>query len=314
MKLLPPLILKERMWAPIEDIINIIFERVLFEPLRRALAEHGIEIENARPVGLERALLAGQVWYRDNRIYGTFNASISKELKGMGARFDKRSSSWSFPGALPFRYQMAVAAADAKAKKAQEAVLSALDGINIDDQRTPEQLKEQYGTAAWRMNEEFIAATKAVTIAPEFTEAARKAISTEWATNLDLYIKNWMAENILALRQKVQENTERGGRAEALVKTIQDTYGTSKTKAKFLARQETSLLMSKMREERYKDIGVERYVWTGTADERERPDHMALNGKIFTWGQPPITDRETGARNQPGEDYNCRCIAVPVLD
>lgn len=304
MKYLPPLILTERMWAPIEDTINEIFERTIFAPLRDALKTAGIEIQNAKP-GIEQALLEGLIWYADGRVYGKFNSTISQELKGMGAVFDKRSESWKFPGALPFRFQMAVAAADARAQKAINAVVHTLDGIQLDDDRTPEQLREEYGTAAWRINEDFVAATASVAVAPEFTPVARAAIAKEWATNLDLYIKNWSSESILELREKVEANTMRGQRSGNLVKMIQEMQGVSRTKAKFLARQETSLLMSKMREERYKDIGVERYKWNGANDEREREDHKLLNNKIFSWSSPPITNRQTGARNHPGEDFNC---------
>ena len=314
MKYLDPMILTDSLYAPIEESINMIFERAIFGPLRAALAALGIEIRNAPSVGLERALTDGQVWYSESRIYGTFNASISKELKGMGATFDKRTKSWKLPGMLPPRLQMAIAHAESESQKAVEAVIRTLDTVNVQDAIDQSHLQEQYGAAAWRMNDNFLDAVKAITVAPKFTEEQNKIIAREWAQNLELYIKDWADEAILDLRQKVQANTLRGQRAGNLVKTIQETQGVSKTKAKFLARQETSLLMSKMRETRFKDIGVVKYVWTGTDDARERPDHKVLNGKVFTWDQPPITNRETGARNNPGEDFGCRCLAVPILE
>lgn len=91
-------------------------------------------------------------------------------------------------------------------------------------------------------------------------------------------------------------------------------YGASKAKAKFLARQETSLLMSKYQEERFKDLGITHYKWSGADDQRERPDHKLLNGKIFRFDDPPVTNRSTGAKNNPGEDFNCRCIAIAIVD
>ncbi len=316
MKYLKPIILTESLYAPIEEAINRIFEVGIFGPLREALRLSGLEVQNARTLGLEYALAIGTVYYEDGRIYGKFNAAISKELKGMGATFDKNASAWKLPpgAALPARLQLAIAQADAKADKAIHAVLHTLGEMDLPQLIDKSHLPEQYEKAAWRMNEEFIKATKEVAIAPEFTAAARKIIADEWAQNLELYIKDWSDNAILELREKVEANTMRGQRSANLVKMIQETYGTSKTKAKFLARQETSLLMSKMRETRYRDIGIDRYKWTGTMDERERPDHKVLNGKIFSWDQPPITNRETGARNNPGEDFGCRCIAVPVLE
>lgn len=318
MRYLRPIVLKETMWSGIEATINDIFEKTIFDPIRAAFRALNLNMEilNAAPaIGLERALRDGSVYYDDGRIYGRFNASISKELKGMGATFDKRTSSWKLPigSALSARLQMAVADAESRARQAVDAVIRVVDNIDLGKNVDIEQLREQYGTAAFRMNADFIATTQAVAIAPEFTAATAKIIADGWANNLDLYIKGWMKDSILDLRQKVLANSLRGQRAENLVKTIQATYGASKTKAKFLARQETSLLMSKMRETRYKDIGIGRYKWTGVNDARERPDHKMLNGTIHNWNTPPITNRETGARNHPGEDFGCRCTAVPLL-
>ena len=314
MKYLRPIILTESMWRPVEDIINRIFETAIFSPLRAALRDSGIEIQNAPSLGLERALKDGTVYYIDGRIYGKFNASISKELRGMGASFDKRTASWKLPAALPARLQLAVAEADDTARKCMEAVIRAMDGIDLKKTIDQSDIQQEYEKGAWRINEDFLKATASLAVVPEFTDAARRIIAREWSENLELYIKDWSSEAILDLRKKVQANTMRGQRAGNLVKMIQETQGVGRTKAKFLARQETSLLMSKMREERFRDIGCESYMWNGMADERERPDHYLLNGKIFSWKNPPITNRKTGARNNPGEDFGpCRCIAIPIL-
>jgi uncharacterized protein with gpF-like domain len=38
-----------------------------------------------------------------------------------------------------------------------------------------------------------------------------------------------------------------------------------------------------------------------------------LNGMKFSWTEPPITNKQTGARNNPGCDFGCRCLALPVI-
>lgn len=45
-----------------------------------------------------------------------------------------------------------------------------------------------------------------------------------------------------------------------------------------------------------------------------RADHRRLNGKIFSWNAPPIVDMRTGRRGHPGDDYQCRCVAIPVFE
>ena len=51
----------------------------------------------------------------------------------------------------------------------------------------------------------------------------------------------------------------------------------------------------------------ERYVWRTQRDERVRQSHWVNDGRIFSWSNPPDT-------GHPGEDYNCRCEAVPYIE
>jgi SPP1 gp7 family putative phage head morphogenesis protein len=52
---------------------------------------------------------------------------------------------------------------------------------------------------------------------------------------------------------------------------------------------------------------TERYVWWTRSDARVHPKHRALHGHVFSWSDPP-------ASGHPGEDYNCRCEAIPYID
>ena len=117
----------------------------------------------------------------------------------------------------------------------------------------------------------------------------------------------------MKLREEVNENTFSGFRSDRLLKSLQSNYGVSLSKAKFLAKQETSLLTSKYREQRYKSAGVNKYKWE-IRGFRTRDDHRKLQGQIFTWDTPPITNTKTGARNHPGEDYNCYCTAIAIAE
>jgi SPP1 gp7 family putative phage head morphogenesis protein len=164
------------------------------------------------------------------------------------------------------------------------------------------------------MNDDFEKAVRAISIPPKMELVQREFLANEWANNLNLYVKDWAEKEILEMRMKVQANAFEGNRAEGLVKMLQSNYQISKRKAKFLARQETSLLMSKFHQGRYAQVGITRYKWGGAEDERERQDHKILNNKIFSYLSPPVTNRKTGARNNPGEDFGCRCVAIPVIE
>lgn len=263
---------------------------------------------------LSKAIRSGDIVFDAGEFKGRFGAFASKELRQMGATYNKKTKSWVYAGALPPEISMSVAAAQAEFKAIQSRVAGAI--AEIDTKRIEELSKAQamYGIALDEMDDEFEKTVKSITIPPKLSAGMREVISKEWAQNLNLYIQKWTDQNIIALRQTVMQNTFIGGRSKSIVSDIQKNYGVSKAKAKFLARQETSLLMSKFRESRYKDIGVGKYRWSGSMDERERHDHKRLEGKVFSWDEPPITNLKTGQRNHPGEDFGCRCVAIPIIE
>ena len=63
-----------------------------------------------------------------------------------------------------------------------------------------------------------------------------------------------------------------------------------------------------MNEFRQRGAGITKYKWSTSRDGSVRPEHKTNNGKIFNWDRPPA---KTG---NPGFDYNCRCVAIPILE
>jgi len=68
-------------------------------------------------------------------------------------------------------------------------------------------------------------------------------------------------------------------------------------------------LNGRFTQERQTDAGIDSYVWRTMEDERVRETHDAVDGQTFPWSAPP----EETDNNHPGEDYQCRCWAEPVL-
>ena len=100
----------------------------------------------------------------------------------------------------------------------------------------------------------------------------------------------------------------------AITKEIQRNYSTTKSHARLIARDQMGKLNSKITQHQQKACGVRRYKWSDSGDSRVRRDHRRLNGKIFSWDDPPVIDTRTGRRGHPGDDYQCRCVAIPVFD
>lgn len=101
---------------------------------------------------------------------------------------------------------------------------------------------------------------------------------------------------------------------DVLRKQIQDNFKVSESKAELLARDQTLKLNGEITQVRQTNAGITQYMWTTSRDERVRPDHEELEGTIQAWAIKPIVDQKTGRTGHPGEDYQCRCTAFPILE
>lgn len=92
-----------------------------------------------------------------------------------------------------------------------------------------------------------------------------------------------------------------------LAKELEGKFGFSEARAKLIARDQIGKLYGQVAAERHREIGVRRFIWRTVHDGRVRDTHAALDGKTFSYDQPPSV-------GIPGEPINCRCISDPVLD
>lgn len=121
-------------------------------------------------------------------------------------------------------------------------------------------------------------------------------------------IKNMTGQELTRVSGIVERGLQEGKTYRDVAKDIQKSFGISDRHAKLIARDQTKKLNSSLTRLRQQNIGVEEYIWRTSGDERVRPTHKANEGKKFRWDDPP---KVTG---HPGNDVNCRCVAVPVLD
>lgn len=81
----------------------------------------------------------------------------------------------------------------------------------------------------------------------------------------------------------------------------------AESRAQFIARDQTAKLNSQITALRMGRAGIDKYEWSTSHDERVRDSHREKDGNIYSFDNPPA---DTG---NPGEDYNCRCVAIPVM-
>ena len=105
----------------------------------------------------------------------------------------------------------------------------------------------------------------------------------------------------------VERGLQEGKTYSDIAKEMQKSFGITRRRATLIARDQTKKLNSSLTKLRQQEIGVTEYIWQTSGDERVRPTHAANDGKKFRWDKPPKT-------GHPGDEVNCRCVAIAVLD
>lgn len=122
-----------------------------------------------------------------------------------------------------------------------------------------------------------------------------------------------VAEDLLGeVEGLVTQAVERGTRVEVLARRLERRFQVSRSRAKLIARDQVAKANAQLTEIRHKEAGITRYRWSSSQDERVRASHRRLNRTIHSWDSPP--EVAPGRHEHPGMDYQCRCVAIPILD
>lgn len=125
------------------------------------------------------------------------------------------------------------------------------------------------------------------------------------------FIKNLQVEMYKRIEQIVKESLEQGLTQKQIAKKIMEQTGIMESRAKFLAVDQSGSILGQITKKRHEQLGISRFQWDTSGDERVRETHKELDGKIFSYDDPPEVN---GRKVLPGEDYRCRCVAIPVFD
>lgn len=135
----------------------------------------------------------------------------------------------------------------------------------------------------------------------------------------------FVQENVSLIRKMTKAQINRLHEIVSSATAGQDSYadlrdqliedmGFTKARATLIARDQTLKLNGQATQQLHKEAGVTRYMWSTSHDERVRDDHVALDGQLFDYAKPPVVDKRSGRRANPGYDFQCRCVAVPYTD
>lgn len=104
-----------------------------------------------------------------------------------------------------------------------------------------------------------------------------------------------------------QRGLRQGKSASFIKREIMEQTGVAERRGELIARDQVSKLNGQLTHLRQKEVGIDKYVWRSSQDERSREEHAAREGQEFSWDQPP-------SGGHPSEAVNCRCYAEPVVD
>lgn len=114
------------------------------------------------------------------------------------------------------------------------------------------------------------------------------------------------------------EGLERGLRYDDVYEMIMRTGLATESQARLIARTETARTASVLTQARAESVGSTHFIWRTMRDGTVRPSHRRLEGRTFSWDDPPECDAGSKKhpepyRALPGQIFNCRCFPQPII-
>lgn len=298
-----------------------VLEKHLYSPIVESLGQDPKKVLKNANDGenqiLVKAILSGRIYFYRGEFKGGFNASISGALSKLGAVYNRRQRSYRILASeLPFEIKDAIDEALVEFEKAVSIIDKRIQSIHAKDVASNIDLEGIYSEQIFLVDKNIEKQLESISISPKFTAEEREEIARVYNKNMELWIQEWVEDEIVTLRGVVEKNVKEGIRYDQIVSGIQKRFGVGKSKAKFLARQETNLLTTEINIQRFKQAGATKYIWrtvVGSPAHPVRPMHKALDGQVISYDNPPIVDA-SGRRAHAGMDFNCRCTQDPIIE
>ena len=144
-------------------------------------------------------------------------------------------------------------------------------------------------------------------------------VKAEWKAQQGRLVDSIVNTYIEKLQIIVSNAVQRGTAMSEVKEEIKVLLNTTDKRAKFIARNEVGNLNGIITMRRQVDCGIGVYQWSSSHDERVRPSHAEMDGKYFYWNSDKVGEINgikvyPAPKYHPCMDYNCRCVALPVID
>lgn len=279
-------------------------------------------IENAKDSPLVVAIKAGKIKYEGGMFRGVFNAKIVKELLSYGGKRDIKERGYRLSiAALPPNIVSLIENNERVNRQLILRLREAVAGIpkKLNDIIRGLDFGKEAEDLEGRVSDKFHdSVVEKIGVSPSIDLAEQIKLKIEYNQDITKSIVNFSQSETETLRNIVEKAVVRGDPRQKLKDALVDRFAISQKRAKFIARQETSLFTSKLKEIQYSGAGIKKYRWHAIGDSRTRYEHKKANGKTFFWdhslNKNPVLQEGTGRPVHAGESWNCRCQAVPIVE
>jgi SPP1 gp7 family putative phage head morphogenesis protein len=172
----------------------------------------------------------------------------------------------------------------------------------------------------------------------------KKSIPTLRNAKVQSEMKMWVSENVRLIKTipekmltKVEEivytAVRTGVTHTELSKRLVESFGVSKKRAVIIARDQINKLSGNLTRVRNLELDIDEYKWLTSRDDRCRPSHKVLEGKICSWEDVNVyksvdksVDKDVdnskkwlqrksigGTISHPSQDVLCRCTSIPII-
>jgi len=148
-------------------------------------------------------------------------------------------------------------------------------------------------------------------------------ITTYTKSNVEL-VQALGKQYIPQVSQLAGDTFFQGGSMKDLTYNLRQFTENNRNKAKFWARDQVGDAYSEFTHIRQTSAGITEYIWRTVGDNKVRGlnpkdewNHAQLEGMVFNWktgaSKVPGALAKPGAKH-PGDDYNDRCTAEPIIE
>ena len=132
--------------------------------------------------------------------------------------------------------------------------------------------------------------------------------------NVDL-IKTIPQQYLGAVKQNIYTSITTGKGLSDIQPFLESQKDYSKRKAQLVALDQTRKITTDIAAHKLKQNGGKKFKWMHTGgSQHPRQEHIAMNGNIYSYDDPPVIDPRTGETGLPAQAYQCRCRLCPVLE